>query len=467
MLSLRIDFELFGLSPVGYHVVNVAMHALAAWLVTLLARRLLGEAARRRSRPAWSSHCCRHTPRPCRGSSDSGDLLMTVAALAALLGWLTLDGWRRHALVVPAVAAALLTKESAIALPFVLLAAELLFVSTKRVASAVRVLLPEFAVLVGFFLLRLIVRGDLTGGFVGEYRRLGPVRAVGKAAVASLRPLLPGLGDGAGAVLGLTVIVAVVLAVAFAGVERTTWSTLAFLAAGVVLTVAPIAPLGVSLSDTAGRTARLPSIGLRRGRARDGAPAGVRQARDATLEWTALGSARRGRSDVVGGPRRPRPALGRRRQRLPTVHRHRVGLATRPQGRRARLPRQPRRRLRRRATPSVLRWCSCTTGRPEQINELSSVELSSVDDRATVVGGAVSALSRPPTGRGDVVRGGGDERIVVGTRRRRRRSPRTAPRPRFLEESVYGFDAGQSKVSENAPRSPDRSRVPRERGRVR
>jgi Flp pilus assembly protein TadD len=144
-LSFGLNYALGGMSPWGYHVGNVVLHAASATLVYLIARRLLAAAAREGSQSAhttgpivvagafaalvWGVH-------PLRVESvawitERRDVLCGLFFLLAVLAYLKgverggdlRPAWR--VLSLAAFAAALLSKAAAIPLPAVLLLVDL------------------------------------------------------------------------------------------------------------------------------------------------------------------------------------------------------------------------------------------------------------------------------------------------------------------------------------------------------
>src|SRR5262249_59126254 len=44
MLTYMVDYTMFGLDPLGYHLTNLALHLLCTWLVFLLVDSIVGHA---------------------------------------------------------------------------------------------------------------------------------------------------------------------------------------------------------------------------------------------------------------------------------------------------------------------------------------------------------------------------------------------------------------------------------------
>ena len=126
-LSHMLDCELFGLDPAGPHLVNVALHALAAALL-LLAARLLGLGT-------WGATfvAALFALHPLRVESvawvaERKDVLSGVfwmLALGAYARYVARPSWRRHALVSLALLFGLSAKPMLVSLPLVLLALDL------------------------------------------------------------------------------------------------------------------------------------------------------------------------------------------------------------------------------------------------------------------------------------------------------------------------------------------------------
>ncbi|MFZ5477830.1 MAG: tetratricopeptide repeat protein [Myxococcota bacterium] len=113
--TYALDWRLWGLEPLGYHLVSLAIHVGNALLVERLARRWVK--ASWLAAALWALHpMCSEAVTYTTGRSDA---LCATAWLCALLAWT--EGRAAWALV--AAAAGLLVKEVAVALPLALFAA--------------------------------------------------------------------------------------------------------------------------------------------------------------------------------------------------------------------------------------------------------------------------------------------------------------------------------------------------------
>jgi tetratricopeptide (TPR) repeat protein len=135
-LSLGLDYVLWGLNPVGYHLVNILWHAANAALFGLIAERLLRrvwpDAEATTLRLGAAAAALFFAVHPLRVESvawatERRDLLSGFFYLLTVLAWLVMversDGTRRRwlAVALAAYALALLSKSIVISLPFVLL----------------------------------------------------------------------------------------------------------------------------------------------------------------------------------------------------------------------------------------------------------------------------------------------------------------------------------------------------------
>jgi protein O-mannosyl-transferase len=135
-VSLGLDYVLWGMNPVGYHLTNLLWHAGAAALFLLVAERVLGwawpEATPTTRRLGAATAALFFAVHPLRVESvawatERRDLLSGFFYLLTVLAWLvmvertdaTRTRWRNLALI--AYALALLSKSIVISLPFVLL----------------------------------------------------------------------------------------------------------------------------------------------------------------------------------------------------------------------------------------------------------------------------------------------------------------------------------------------------------
>jgi hypothetical protein len=160
-LSFRLDYWLFGISPVAFHLASLAYYLLLIHLVHRLARRLLG------SGPAlWAT--CLYAVLPVHAENVSSlvgraDTLALAGCVVALLCLLPLKpgqpiDWKAQAAAALALLAALLCKESSAVLPG--LAAVLLLACPGAEVPRWRALLPVLPlvlVVAGYLALRLFL----------------------------------------------------------------------------------------------------------------------------------------------------------------------------------------------------------------------------------------------------------------------------------------------------------------------
>ena len=185
MLSYAVDEALFGAGPTGHHAVNVLLHGLCALLVCELALAL-GE-----DRRVALTAGCLFALHPAHAEavawiSARADLLATLAALGAWVSFLR----ERKALALGLFATALASKESAAALPLVML----LCGGTRD--GSVRRVAPCFAVALAWLVVRGIAVGPTPLALRHQLARVPP--ALAGAAVAHLALEVAGHLAGAG-----------------------------------------------------------------------------------------------------------------------------------------------------------------------------------------------------------------------------------------------------------------------------
>lgn len=185
-LCLALQYALWGANPLGYHLVNLLLHGLAALLVTLLAADLVKD---RRGAVVAGLLFAVH---PVHAEAVAyvaavNELLCTIFALAALRSYIRSRDDRPWTAGLPAAAfffAALLSKEMAITVPLLALAWDLICRGNSP-GRALRRSLPLFGVCGIYLLLRATVlpaaalesppvgvRLATSVTLVGEYLRL-------------------------------------------------------------------------------------------------------------------------------------------------------------------------------------------------------------------------------------------------------------------------------------------------------
>jgi protein O-mannosyl-transferase len=211
VLSFVADVKLWHLNPLGYHLTNLFLHVVNAFLVVCLSTSLLRTAPMAGGQAFLLSSLAgllflalpSHTE-SVSWISGRTDLIATCLMLCSLLAYCAYGRTRQARSLAIALAAfvlALLAKESAVSLPFVVLAFTILFAAEddrrRRLLTLAMGPLLFFGVLASYALLRYRVRGVLIGGYGTEaHLGLHPAAIVHKAIGMALRTFLPPLQDG-------------------------------------------------------------------------------------------------------------------------------------------------------------------------------------------------------------------------------------------------------------------------------
>lgn len=200
VLTYVVDFTVWGLNPVGYHLTNVLLHTLNAVLVGALTAallRALGSEVKREipalAAVAFLALAC-HTE-SVAWISGRTDLVASVFMLLALLAHVTSLETRRRSFMMFSLAAfalALLSKESAVVFPAVV--AVLTLALTRRPRIVLSSTASLLGVLAGYAILRRLLIGQFVGGYGTEAHMAGDAgRMVLHIVAASARVLLPPL----------------------------------------------------------------------------------------------------------------------------------------------------------------------------------------------------------------------------------------------------------------------------------
>lgn len=289
--SWLLDYRLWGMNPIGYHLTNIVGHCIAAFLVFLVAKHLLGRVA---SEPVASSASVLaglvfllHPSHTEAVSWIIGrhDVFATLFVLCSWLAYAQFRRTSRRAYVATSVAAflvALLFKESVITFPLVLVAHET-WVALSFGSRANRPILRGvmkwpglyLAVVVVYLLARRLFTGDVVAGYELAFVRptASTIFANGAATVfrsffpyipVQLLPVAPRIGLSN---IGVVVVGVAGLATGLALIYRT-WThptpirlLVGFLSVSLLLCMLPTIGGGASLIDSEGeRYAYLPSV---------------------------------------------------------------------------------------------------------------------------------------------------------------------------------------------------------------
>jgi hypothetical protein len=253
-LAFALDHLMWGLEPRGYHVTNLALHGLAAWLVATVGRRVLGLGRTGTFAGLLFLVHPAHA-RTVSWISTRADLLLTLWALVALLAYWRLrrggGRWSRVSLGT-AVVLACASKETGIVVPLALLTLDRLgaFAEGGRRPSwsaSLWTFAGLAALVLGFLLMRAWVLDRFIGG-VAPGRLVWTLWLPYEVALAGLRLLVPvqgsGLGPGAEVFVGLLILA--LEGAALVGVVREGGAPRRALGLGgawFLATVLPVAPL--------------------------------------------------------------------------------------------------------------------------------------------------------------------------------------------------------------------------------
>jgi hypothetical protein len=321
--TYRLDHALGGLHPLPYHLTTAVLHGVAAWLVGLVvatlwvpartARGLLTGAdptggeliagdltGGDRDTGAWFSAGAAAVAAtaatiaflvsPAHGEplawvAARADPLLACWALVVVWAWARFrrgGGRRFGAAAIAAFALALGTKESAVALPLVLVAHDLWLPggdrAARRLARRLADLWPFVVLVVGYLVAYAVAEGSFLVDEGSALRADGPLVRARRGVQVVVRSVVPALPRWAWwPVLPLGAVGAVALAAAVAGAARSPAAgrsaaatvpvaapagpaVVGFLATAWLVVGAPVARFGVALVDPGGeRLAYLPS----------------------------------------------------------------------------------------------------------------------------------------------------------------------------------------------------------------
>ena len=302
--SFAINYRLGGLDPFGYLGVNLALHLAIAWMVFILGVHLLGD-ARWAAVAAFLFALHPVNAEAVNYSVARSSLLSTLGALVALWGWLRWRGgeWTGWLAVgVGSFAAALLSKESAVALLVPLAAYEWLGIDVRsgqggRAFARSIVRLAPLVVTAGLFVgvWMLMTSGGISARGPAAHPAWTFGEMVGRSLLLWVWPWPLGLDHPLAFVKRFDPVPAIALGLAGAGAAAAWWVARrrhplsAWLVVWVLAGFAPLAPLpwittqGLlqenRMAFSAVGLAWLTAVGIRAGMAFARSRSGVRLAR--------------------------------------------------------------------------------------------------------------------------------------------------------------------------------------------
>jgi len=149
-LSHAIDWTIWGQRAMGFHLTNVALHAMASLLVAVLGRRLYGPQVALVGGLLFAVHPASHEA--VYWIAARFDLLATCFMLASLL-WLLRDDAASYWIGTACFGLALLSKESALSLPVIAAAADVI-IKRRNWQTTARRLVPLLVVAAVYAVLR-------------------------------------------------------------------------------------------------------------------------------------------------------------------------------------------------------------------------------------------------------------------------------------------------------------------------
>jgi hypothetical protein len=202
--SYVIDSRIWGARPFGFHLTNVIVHALNAFLVYRLAARMLQPIAAelRTRRLVAISAGVLFLLHPSHSEavvwiSGRADLIATCFVLASLLLYLAFENHPRRLYLFAATVCfvlALLAKESAVCVPFLILIACVYWSRRRTIGHVLRLFAVYIAILVAFVIIRAWSIGALVGGYgTAQHLNFSPGWIRDRLLEALVRSILPPL----------------------------------------------------------------------------------------------------------------------------------------------------------------------------------------------------------------------------------------------------------------------------------
>jgi hypothetical protein len=206
ILSYLIDSTVWGARPFGFHLTNIVFHSLNAFLTFILSQRLVADLklpdyTKRMISIGAGALFLLHPSHTEAVSWISGraDVLATFFCLVSLLSYLEYARSRRTAqlaLSLLCFALGLLAKESAICLPFLVLALGLLrgaaFTDRNAFRRFLALMAIYFSILLVFVAVRSLFIGSLIGGYgTSQHLNFSPTWLRDRLLEASVRSVLP------------------------------------------------------------------------------------------------------------------------------------------------------------------------------------------------------------------------------------------------------------------------------------
>lgn len=276
-ITLFIDYNLWGMNPLGYHLLTIFLHATNSFLVYLIAARLYGRAGMETGDRQLAALICGGIFLILPSHSESiawisgrTDVVATVFYLTALLYYLIYKDTMRRAdglRSLLAFAVALLSKEPAITLPALVLGYEVYAGGGQPRLRSKLAISGAYGLVAGLYLgLRSAAIGTLIGGYEPKmHLNLDPMFLLANNLNSIARIFLPGLAVWGAAKIDLIFLslfgtLWIAFAIKNAGRGERLGAAL-FLSYGSLALLLPIINLGVSRWNPVGeRLLYMPSV---------------------------------------------------------------------------------------------------------------------------------------------------------------------------------------------------------------
>ncbi len=205
VLTWLIDYQLWGLNPLGFHVTNVVSHGLTAFTVTVVGRRLFGTVLAE-PEARWTSLLAGlvFLVHPSHTEAVSWiigrhDVLATLFELCSWLAYMRFragSGWPYLAFSLAAFFGALLFKESVLTFPLLLFGYEAFLVLLSRwpartIGSGWTWPAAHLVVLAVYVVVRRLAVSELVSGYEQVFIELRGLLPIANLAVTALRAFAP------------------------------------------------------------------------------------------------------------------------------------------------------------------------------------------------------------------------------------------------------------------------------------